>query len=45
MEMYKKAYEYYMRMCENYGMDCVPFYRFMHTLTEDQIQQYIQTAN
>ncbi|WP_173799910.1 hypothetical protein [Domibacillus mangrovi] len=44
MDMYKEAYERYTQMCENYGMDCIPFYHFMHNLTDDQIQQYIQTA-
>ncbi|MGG3448710.1 MULTISPECIES: hypothetical protein [Bacillaceae] len=44
MDLYKEAYEHYTQMCENYGMDCIPFYHFMHNLTDDQIQQYIQTT-
>lgn len=44
MEMYKEAYEYYKQTCEKFGMKSVPFYRFMHNLTENQMQLYIEKA-
>lgn len=44
MELYQEAYEYYKQMCEGFGMKSIPFYRFMHNLTEEQIELYIQKA-
>lgn len=45
MDMYRSAYEYYTKMCEEFDMKQIPFYRFMHTLTEDQLQLYSEKAN
>ncbi|WP_156151403.1 hypothetical protein [Domibacillus indicus] len=44
MELYQEAYRYYEKKCENYGIKSIPFYRFMHNLTEDQIKLFVQKA-
>ncbi|MCI2254029.1 hypothetical protein RG959_13190 [Domibacillus sp. 8LH] len=44
MEMYREAYEYYLEMCKAFGIKKIPFYRFMHNLTEEQMKLYIQKA-
>ncbi len=44
MELYQEAYRHYEKKCESYGIKSIPFYRFMHNLTEDQIKLFVQKA-
>ncbi|MCQ6276271.1 hypothetical protein JMM81_15205 [Bacillus sp. V3B] len=44
MEMYRKAYEYYKKVCENYEMDSVNFHHFIKHLTEEQLNEYSKNA-
>jgi hypothetical protein len=44
MDMYRKAYEYYKEICENYEMDCVNFHHFIKHLTEEQLNEYSKSA-
>lgn len=43
MEMYREAYEYYMESCENHDMESISFYHFVRHLTEEQLQEYMNS--
>lgn len=45
METYQKAYKSYLTICENFGMESIPFHTFVQNLTKEQIDEYSKLPN
>ncbi|MEK4538194.1 hypothetical protein ACFY5J_17825 [Peribacillus butanolivorans] len=44
MNMYDKAYESYLKICERYEMESINFDHFIKNLTKDQLDEYSKLA-
>jgi hypothetical protein len=44
MNMYDKAYESYVKICERYEMESINYDYFIKNLTKDQLDEYSKLA-
>lgn len=44
MTMYQDVYNYYISKCEQFGLEPVNFYHFIHQLTQEQLDAFTEQA-
>lgn len=44
MNIYREAYERYLRICKGHGIEAINFHHFTKHLTEDQLDEYSKLA-
>lgn len=44
MTMYKEGYRFYCEMCENFGIDAIPFRYYVLQLSKEQLTAYNRQA-